>query len=57
MGEIPATRASLLLRLRDPRDGAAWKEFVELYAPLVYWERTIDLSGLERGKLYSGNRE
>jgi RNA polymerase sigma-70 factor (ECF subfamily) len=36
MAEIPATRASLLLRLRDPRDGAAWSEFVDLYAPLVY---------------------
>ncbi len=36
MAEIPATRASLLLRLRDPRDEAAWAQFVELYAPLVY---------------------
>jgi RNA polymerase sigma-70 factor (ECF subfamily) len=36
MAEIPPTRASLLLRLRDPRDGAAWGEFVRLYAPLVY---------------------
>jgi RNA polymerase sigma-70 factor (ECF subfamily) len=36
MAEIPATRASLLVRLRDPRDQAAWTEFVELYAPLVY---------------------
>jgi RNA polymerase sigma-70 factor (ECF subfamily) len=36
MAEIPATRASLLLRLRDPRDGAAWGEFVDLYAPLIY---------------------
>jgi len=36
MTDIPATRASLLLRLREPRDEAAWKEFVELYAPLVY---------------------
>jgi RNA polymerase sigma-70 factor (ECF subfamily) len=36
MAEIPATRATLLLRLRDPQDGAAWKEFVELYAPLIY---------------------
>jgi len=35
MAEIPATRASLLLRLRDPRDGAAWTEFVELYGPLI----------------------
>src|SRR5258708_17176793 len=36
MAEIPPTRASLLVRLRDSRDGAAWIEFVELYAPLVY---------------------
>jgi RNA polymerase sigma factor (sigma-70 family) len=36
MAEIPLTRASLLVRLRDPRDGAAWGEFVDLYAPLVY---------------------
>jgi RNA polymerase sigma factor (sigma-70 family) len=36
MAEIPPTRPSLLLRLRDPRDGAAWGEFVRLYAPLVY---------------------
>ena len=36
MAVIPPTRASLLLRLRDPRDGAAWGEFVRLYAPLVY---------------------
>jgi RNA polymerase sigma-70 factor (ECF subfamily) len=36
MADIPPTRASLLLRLRDPRDGAAWEEFVRLYAPLVY---------------------
>jgi RNA polymerase sigma-70 factor (ECF subfamily) len=36
MAEFPPTRASLLVRLRDPRDGAAWGEFVDLYAPLVY---------------------
>ena len=36
MAEIPLTRASLLLRLRDPRDQGAWKEFVSRYAPLVY---------------------
>ena len=36
MAEIPSTRASLLVRLRDPRDGAAWREFVDLYGPLVY---------------------
>jgi RNA polymerase sigma-70 factor (ECF subfamily) len=36
MAEIPPTRASLLVRLRDPRDEAAWTEFVDLYASLVY---------------------
>jgi RNA polymerase sigma-70 factor (ECF subfamily) len=36
MVEIPATRASLLVRLRDPRDGAAWTEFVDLYVPVIY---------------------
>jgi RNA polymerase sigma-70 factor (ECF subfamily) len=36
MADFPRTRASLLLRLRDPQDEAAWTEFVDLYAPLVY---------------------
>jgi RNA polymerase sigma-70 factor (ECF subfamily) len=36
MSESPATRLSLLARIRDVRDGTAWGEFVELYAPLVY---------------------
>jgi RNA polymerase sigma-70 factor (ECF subfamily) len=36
MADIPPTRASLLVRLRDPADGSAWAEFVDLYAPLVY---------------------
>lgn len=31
-----ATRPSLLLRLRDPKDAAAWQAFVEVYGPLVY---------------------
>jgi RNA polymerase sigma-70 factor (ECF subfamily) len=30
------TRASLLLRIRDPHDRLAWGEFVGLYAPLVH---------------------
>lgn len=30
------TRASLLLRIRDPNDRLAWTEFVELYAPLIH---------------------
>src|SRR5260370_26101637 len=32
----PSTRHSLVLRLRDPRDEAAWAEFVDIYEPLVY---------------------
>lgn len=36
MAEIPLTRASLLVRLRDPRDEAAWTEFIDLYGALVY---------------------
>ena len=36
MAEIPPTRASLLVRLRDPRDESAWREFIDLYAPLIY---------------------
>jgi RNA polymerase sigma-70 factor (ECF subfamily) len=35
MVETPSTRASLLIRLRDPRDERAWAEFVEIYEPLV----------------------
>src|SRR5262245_13235829 len=36
MAQIPPTRASLLVRLRDPRDEAAWAEFIDLYGALVY---------------------
>jgi RNA polymerase sigma-70 factor (ECF subfamily) len=32
----PATRRSLILKLRDPADHAAWCEFVALYQPLIY---------------------
>jgi RNA polymerase sigma-70 factor (ECF subfamily) len=32
----PQTRPSLVLRLRDREDEAAWAEFVEVYEPLVY---------------------
>ena len=32
----PLTRASLLVRLRDPNDADAWKEFVQLYASVIY---------------------
>lgn len=36
MAELPETRASLILRLGDAGDAAAWDEFAALYAPLVY---------------------
>jgi RNA polymerase sigma factor (sigma-70 family) len=36
MSEPPPTRPSLLVRIRDPRDGVAWGEFVDIYGPLVY---------------------
>jgi RNA polymerase sigma-70 factor (ECF subfamily) len=36
MAEIPPTRASLVARLRDPRDEDAWREFVGLYVPVIY---------------------
>jgi RNA polymerase sigma factor (sigma-70 family) len=32
----PTTRRSLVLRLRDLDDEAAWAEFVQVYEPLVY---------------------
>ena len=32
----PETRASLILRLRDAADVAAWDEFVAIYGPLVH---------------------
>jgi RNA polymerase sigma-70 factor (ECF subfamily) len=35
MDDSPATRPSLLVRLRDPRDEDAWREFTEIYGPLV----------------------
>lgn len=32
----PSTRASLLVRLRDPHDERAWAEFLTIYTPLVH---------------------
>jgi RNA polymerase sigma-70 factor (ECF subfamily) len=36
MGEAPITRPSLLVRIRDRTNHEAWRQFVELYGPLVY---------------------
>jgi RNA polymerase sigma factor (sigma-70 family) len=41
----PSTRASLLLRLRDPQDHEAWVEFVTLYEPVTY--RLLRRKGLQ----------
>jgi RNA polymerase sigma-70 factor (ECF subfamily) len=36
MEQSPATRASLLVRIRDARDQEAWRQFTEVYAALIY---------------------
>lgn len=36
MGTTPATRASLIARLTDADDAEAWRQFVEIYLPLLY---------------------
>src|SRR5262245_38875395 len=36
MSALPATRASLLVRLRDATDHEAWRQFSRLYAALIY---------------------
>lgn len=35
MQDSPATRPTLLLRLRDSQDVPAWTDFVQVYAPLI----------------------
>src|SRR6478735_7881689 len=45
MTSSPTTRASLLLRLRDSQDHAAWVEFVALYEPVTY--RILRRHGLQ----------
>src|SRR5262245_49429619 len=36
MAEAPQTNASLIVRVRDPRDGPAWTTFTEIYGPLIH---------------------
>jgi RNA polymerase sigma-70 factor (ECF subfamily) len=36
MSTPSVTRASLLLKIRDPHDRIAWNDFVQLYAPLIH---------------------
>lgn len=42
---VDPTRASLLVRLRDPRDAGAWEAFVKIYSPMVF--RFAQRSGLQ----------
>jgi RNA polymerase sigma factor (sigma-70 family) len=45
MSELPETRASLVLRLRDSGDEQAWLEFTQIYGPLV--QRLARKKGLQ----------
>jgi RNA polymerase sigma-70 factor (ECF subfamily) len=46
------TPASLLERLRDPADAAAWGRFVELYTPLLFfWARRAGLQDADAADL------
>jgi RNA polymerase sigma-70 factor (ECF subfamily) len=41
---MPSTSPSLLERLRQPGDSPAWRRFVDLYTPLLYyWARRVGL--------------
>jgi RNA polymerase sigma-70 factor (ECF subfamily) len=47
-----STPASLLERLRQPADQAAWSRFVDLYAPLIfYWSRRAGLQETDAADL------
>jgi len=45
LDEPPATRHSLIVKLRDPADAEAWHEFMALYRPLVF--RLASRKGLQ----------
>lgn len=36
MDQVPQTRPSLLIRLRDRDDAQAWGQFADIYGPLIY---------------------
>jgi len=49
---MTTTPASLLERLRDPRDVSAWQRFVRLYSPLLFhWARTTGLQEADAADL------
>jgi RNA polymerase sigma-70 factor (ECF subfamily) len=45
MDPVPETRASLIVRLRNAQDKAAWSEFLALYEPLIL--RQMRKNGLQ----------
>lgn len=45
MSDSPVTRATLLLRLRDANDHAAWSDFLQDYGPMLY--RFVRSRGLQ----------
>jgi RNA polymerase sigma-70 factor (ECF subfamily) len=46
------TSTSLLARLRQPGEGGAWEEFVDLYTPLLfYWARRMGLKDQDAADL------
>lgn len=45
MYEVPETRDSLLIRIRNPQDRDAWDQFARIYRPVVY--RLTRLRGLQ----------
>jgi RNA polymerase sigma-70 factor (ECF subfamily) len=52
MAEPPLTRVTLLTRLKDGRDTEAWREFVQLYGPVVYrFARTRGLQDADAADL------
>jgi RNA polymerase sigma factor (sigma-70 family) len=36
MADAPLTRVTLLTRIKDGHDASAWREFIQLYGPVVY---------------------
>ena len=50
MSSTPDTRHSLLIRVRDPADHAAWQEFVEIYRPVILrlaWQKGMQAADAE----------
>ena len=49
---MDSTSISLLRRLREPEPEAAWRRFVDLYAPLIYhWGRNQGLNSTDTSDL------